>query len=299
MKVRIIVVLLAIAFCQSLFAQGDGSRSHILAPTGVWGINPKWLHLNQNIIPAGNVLVKDVDFTIDVVPTTIIHTFGIKGKNARVLAMINPGSVKGEIATNPDIPDESLSSSGFSDGFVAFEYGFIGAPALNIKEFTKHVPNFTLNGIFRLWYSGTYDSGKLVNLGTNRMTFEIGTPMAIPLSKNPERATWLEVFPSIQFFTDNTDPARSSMAQKTEQKPLFLLENHFSHNFTPKLWGGLDLRFQYGGETIADDIPDDNQLSVVGGGLLMGYQLLPFLGGYVNYGRILAGANGQDLKCSG
>lgn len=293
-KLSIFIAVLVISYFS--YGQGDGSRAHLPAPTGVWGVNPKYLHLNQNIVPAGNILVENVDFTIDVVPTTFFHTFGIKEHYARVLFMVNPGKVTASAASLPAVPVRELSSSGFSDGFVAFEYGIIGAPALQIKEFMNYKPSFSLNGLFRLWYSGSYDSDKLVNLGTNRLTFEIGAPMSIPLSGNVKRAIWLEIFPSIQFFTDNNDPARSSFAQKTQQKPLFLWENHISRNFTDKLWAGIDLRYQYGGETVADGEGDDNLISALGGGIFVGYQALPYLGGYANYGTILAGANGAKSQ---
>ena len=116
---------------------------------------------------------------------------------------------------------------------------------------------------------------KLINLGTNRSTFEIGAAMAIPFHKEvSQHATWLEIMPSVQLFTPNNDPARSSTAQQVKQEPLFILENHLTHNFTKKLWAGVDLRYQLGGTTKADGVSDDNQINMLGGGLNIGYQIL-------------------------
>jgi len=147
-------------------------------------------------------------------------------------------------------------------------------------------------GEVRLWYSGTYSSDVLFNLGTNRVTLQLGLPMAIPLNQNRARAIWLEVVPSIQFFGTNNDPSRSSTADKVEQKPLFIVENHLSYNFTPTLWAVANLRFQYGGETSADDVEDDNTITILGGGLGIGYQVLPPLGIAADYGGVLLSANG-------
>jgi hypothetical protein len=162
---------------------------------------------------------------------------------------------------------------------------------MNVKEFAASPMRFSIFADVRLWYSGTYSSDELFNLGTNRFTFQFGLPMAIPLNKNRARATWLEVAPSLQIFGDNNDPARTSSADKVEQAPLFIVENHLSHNFTPKLWAAANLRFQYGGETSADDVKDDNKITILGGGLGIGYQVLPPLGIAADYGGVLLGDN--------
>lgn len=276
----------------STFAQGDGPRAHLFSPTGVWAINIKYLNLNQNLLPSGNILVKDADITVNIFPTTFVHTFGIGGNFARVFFMVNPGSLEATIDANPLDLEESLQAGGFSDGYVAFEYGFIGAPALNAIEFSKHQPQFSLNGIFKYWYSGSYNSSKLLNLGTNRSAFEIGTTMAIPFHKDvSQNATWLEIMPTVQIYTNNNDPARSNSANQIKQDPLFILENHLTHNFTKKLWAGIDLRYQYGGTTTADGISDDNLINIVGGGLNVGYQISAPLSIFAGYDTILYGDN--------
>lgn len=273
-------------------AQGDGPRNFILAPKGVWGVATNWMYLNQNLLPAGNFLVSDADINATVHPTTLFHTFGIKDRYAQVLVMVNPGSANGRLEDAPSLlPSDELSASGFSDGFVGLNLGLINAPALNVNEYSKHEHAFAMFALFRLWYSGTYDRSKLLNLGTNRLAFEIGTPMTFALHNNPKRATWLEVYPNVLFFTNNNAPARSAMAEETTQKPLFIVENHLTHNLSSKLWAGIDLRYQYGGQSASDGVEDNNRINILGAGLSLGYQFLPFLSGKATYGRILMGDN--------
>jgi hypothetical protein len=275
-------------------AQGDGPRAFLLAPKSVWGINAKWLNLEQNIAP-GNILVPGADIKVDVFPTTVFHTFSIKGHFAQAYVMVNPGSGTASAKGVPEIlplPTTTLNASGFSDGLVAFKMGLKGAPALNAVEFAKSPMRFSLFADVRVWYSGSYESKKLFNLGTNRLTYHLSAPMASPLNKNRARATWLEVVPTVQFFGANTDPARSSTAQETTQAPLFIIENHLSRNLTPKLWVVANLRFQQGGRTSADGVEDDNNQSILGGGFGGGYQALPFLGLSADYGSIISGDNG-------
>ncbi len=292
MKKWLLLILIIIIIPQISFAQGDGPRSHLLSPTGVWALNPKYLNLDQNILPAGNILVEDLDLKINLFPTTFVHTFSLFGKFTRVFAMANPGSLTASTNLAPINTSEELSANGFSDGFVAFEMGIIGAPALNAIEFSQQQPQFSLMGYFRYWYSGTYDSNELINLGTNRSTFEVGTTMAIPFHKDiQQNATWLEIMPTVQFYTANNDPARSSSANKVRQEALFIVENHLTHNFTKKLWAGIDLRYQYGGTTRVDGVSDDNQINILGGGANVGYQIMAPLSIYAGYDTIFYGDN--------
>jgi hypothetical protein len=291
-KLIFFTTLTILFFSISSFAQGDGPHSYLLAPKGVWGVNVKWLNMDQNFIPAGTAFIPGADIHVDVFPTTLFHTFGIGGRFAQAFFMFNPGSATARAKIGPPIgpiPINELNADGFSDGLIGFRLGLMGAPALNVLEFAKAPMKFSLFGEARLWYSGSYESSKLFNLGTNRMTYQFGFPMAIPLNDTRAKAWWLEINPSVMFFADNDDPSRASTADVVEQKPLFLLENHLSHNFSPKFWAGVDLRYQYGGESSADGEPDDNNINILGGGISAGYQLLAPLSINATYGGILVG----------
>lgn len=107
MKIRhFVLAIIGILFIGILkgTGQGDGSRANLLAPNGVWGINPKYLNLDQNLAPVGNILVEGAEFKIDVFPNTFFHTFAIGNCYARVLAMVNPGSGSAQLDPQPDSP---------------------------------------------------------------------------------------------------------------------------------------------------------------------------------------------------
>ena len=87
---RTIILLCSLFIGRTLYAQGDGPRAYLPFPTGVTGVNAKYLYLNQNLLPAGTILVDGADVTANVFPTTIFHTFAIKGSPAMVQFMINP-----------------------------------------------------------------------------------------------------------------------------------------------------------------------------------------------------------------
>jgi hypothetical protein len=291
MKKIIVSTVILLFSLQLSFAQGDGARMTLWGPTGVTGVIPKWMSLNQNITPA-NILVNDADLQINAFPITVIHNFSIANRFAQVMVNAVPGNVTGSIFAPPlgsQIPDKiSVNASGFIDGFVGFKLGLINQPALNAKEYAAYQhKTFSMTSYTRVWYPGSYDENEALNLGSNRWTFEVGFPMNIYLSKNnPKKNTWLEVYPAIHLYTANTAPTKITRADKTEQLPLFSLENHLSHNFTDKLWASLDLRYQYGGELKADGVKQDNMLNVIGGGATIGYQIIPPLGINISYGNV-------------
>ncbi|MEN9569037.1 MAG: hypothetical protein RL172_268 [Bacteroidota bacterium] len=296
-KVSIALVIF-IAGTSNLLAQGDGPRSMLLAPKGLWGVDAKWINLKQNLSPAGNILIPGADLTINLFPITLFHTFGIGGKFAQVYAMVNPGKVKGVINGLP-IPIQDREASGTSDGFIGFKLGLIGAPALNVVQFAGHQKAFSMNFQFRTWYSGSYNSNKAINLGTNRLTFEFGLPMALPFGNNKKYPWWFETMPSVEFYTTNNDPffIPGSRVNSTRQKALFVIENHLSKNITPKFWMGVGLRYQNGGKLVRDDVPQlDSRLNILGAGIDAGYQVLPFLDLKASYGKVLAGYNGATSR---
>jgi len=301
MKKQLLLILITLLTFQFSSAQGDGARMILWGPTGVTGVIPKWISLNQNITPA-NILVNGADVHINAFPITFIHNFGIAGQFAQIMASAIPGNVTGTLLipdSDTQIPTSiSINSGGFSDGFIGFKIGLINQPALNVIEYSsyKH-KTFSMSGYTRLWYPGSYDKNEALNLGSNRFTFELGVPMNIYLSKkNPKRTTWLEVYPAIHLYTANTDPTTITMANKTEQLPLFSLENHLSHNFTDKLWASLDLRYQYGGELKADGVKQDNQINALAGGATIGYQIIPPLAMHLSYGSIFTNPSNVEAN---
>jgi len=287
-----LLTLITLSSAAAVFAQGDGPRSFLLLPKGVFGVNARWLGMNQNMNATSTILVPRSEIKINVFPITLYHTFSLAGHFAQVSLMVNPGSISASALDVPPViplPTNKISTSGFSDGFVAFKLGLAGAPAVDVFSYMKKPMQFSLFADLRYWYSGSYDAGKALNMGTNRPTFQIGLPMAIPLNKDMQRATWLEVSPSVMIFGSNNQPARGTGADKITQSAIFSLENHLSHNITPKFWAFANLLYRLGGKTTSDGEVNDNKQNILGGGAGVGYQFMPYLGAYADYGTIFTG----------
>jgi hypothetical protein len=278
-------------------AQGDGPESHFIKPQKMWGLNFKYLNLNQNLSVNGDILTPNLDLEINSFPITAFHVFSIKGLHAEVIAMMNPTSISSSFRAAPALDNRDNSKSGFSDGFIGFKIGMVNGKAKSLEEYASSKIDFVMMSYFRIWYSGSYDKKELVNIGTNRTTFEYGIPTTMPLFSKNNSSTNLELFPSIRFFTKNDDllinPVSGQTVEKT-QNPLFVFENHIIHNFNKKLRATLNGRYQLGGETTTAGIKDDNAFNNYGGTIGVGYQFHPLVYFHIDYGGILFGGGDAE-----
>jgi hypothetical protein len=288
---RSALVLLVVMTVVSLLtvpaeAQGDGPHSLPLLPVGMNFFVALPLGLSGNFNPSQTVLIPGANVDVFAVPLTYIRTFSLGGRFGRVFvtAPLATLDASGDIAApGSGTLNVSRGRSGWMDPMVTLHLGLVGAPALKGPEFVKHPKSFQMVAIAGAGIPiGTYDPDRLINLGTNRWSFRLGVGTVMPLAK----ATAWEAANSVFLFTDNKDVF--GPAGMRSQDPLIVSENHFTHSFSPKWWGSVDLRYQYGGETATDGVPDDNLANILGGGLTLGHQFTPHFGGYASYGRVLA-----------
>lgn len=274
------------------YSQGDGPESHFLKPQKMWGLNVKYLNLSQNMSVNGDLLTPNLNLEINSYPITLFHVFSIKGQHAEIVAMMNPTSISSRLNLPEPLEDRFFDESGFSDGFIGLKIGMVNAKAISLEEYMNNKINFTMMSYFRVWYSGSYNKNELVNIGTNRTTFEYGIPTTMPLWAKGNASTNLELFPSIRFFTKNKDvlanPITNEFVTRT-QAPLFVFENHIIHNFNKKLRATLNGRYQVGGQTTTNGIKDGNTFNNYGGTIGLGYQLHPLVYLHADYGGILFG----------
>ena len=276
-------------------AQGDGPHNLPLIPIGTNIFTPQVLVLSGNFNPQGTVLVPGAEIDVIAAPITYIRTFAMGSRFGRLFLVAPISTIDASVAAFDPISGvlrtPERRRSGFMDPMVTMHIGLVGAPALTLPEFVKHKKSFQMVAILGTSIPvGTYDSDRLINLGTNRWSFRTGIGTVFPFGNR----TALEMSNNLYFFTDNTDV--SGPADERSQAPLYVLENHLTHNFTPKFWGSLEARYQYGGTTTTDERDDDNLTNALGGGASLGYQLTPHFGTWVTYGQVLAKKGDAEQK---
>jgi hypothetical protein len=280
-------------------AQGDGPRAWLLAPDGLNAVAFTWMDLSSNYNFGGDILIPGADLDADIEALSYNRFFGIGGRFAQFQATAIFGGIHGTVTLGPGSPLPNFPPGvyptrrfrGFSDPAFALRVGLAGAPALELPEFVEHEQGFQLYALLQAGVPiGEYDSNQLVNLGTNRWFFRVGPTMVVPL-RTGATPTFLEIIPTVSFFTQNDDVA--GRAATRTQDPLFVTETHLTHNLTPKFWIGGDVRYQYGGETTTDGIADDNRANALGAGIGMGYQILRPLGVFATWGKVVAEDDGS------
>ena len=287
------------------YSQGDGPNSHLLIPNNLLGLNAKYLYFQQNLSINGDILNTDLDLEAHSFPLTAYYTFGIKGNFVQATFMANPTTIKLDANSSLSLPfrdpsrKRSNEVSGFSDGFIGLKVGMINSKVITLEEYETLKPRFFMASYFRYWYSGSYDKNENLNIGTNRSTFEYGLPMNIPIAKQGNSYTNLELFPSIRFYSKNKEvllnPLSDQYVEKT-QKPQVYLESHFIHTFSKKIWLTFNGIYQIGGETTTNGIDDDNKINMLSASFGAGYQIADFLAFHVDYGGTLFGKNDAESK---
>ena len=255
-----------------------------LAPTGLNIVSGTYMHMWSNFNFQQDILIRNGNINSDVVALAYLRTFSIGGQFAQIWLTPIWGSVSGDYEPAPGVPNIDVPTvSGFADPYVAMRIGLHGAPGLPLARFVKHKPEFQVYALVGATIPvGEYNAAQPLNLGTNRWSIRLALPMVQPLF-NPAKPLLIEITPEIFLFTTNNDPFGPSTFRT--QAPIAMLESHVSYNLTKKLWVAGDLRYQVGGETSSNDIPDGNSLNHSGGNLDVGYQLLRPLSLFVGLRR--------------
>ena len=119
--------------------------------------------------------------------------------------------------------------------------------ALSLKEFRNYqqdtIMGFTLKLTAPL---GDYDSDKLLNIGTNRWSFEPG----IGISKALEKWT-LEASAAAAFYTDNND---FNNGQTRQQDAVYSTQLHVTRTFPRNVWIAVSATYYTGGRTTVEGV---------------------------------------------
>lgn len=166
--------------------------------------------------------------------------FDLWGRAAKFDVAVPYGSLSG--SANYRGADVQREVNGPGDPVLRLSWNFIGAPALSAREFQSYQQDLIVGASLQVSVpAGQYDSGKLVNLGTNRWFFkpEIGASKAL--------GRWtLEAMGAVTFFTTNDDFFGGN---RRAQDPLYSLQAHVIRDVGAGRWISIDGTYFGGGRT--------------------------------------------------
>jgi len=196
------------------------------------------------------------------------RTFGVFGKVGRVdlIQAWNDSEWAGMLDGQP----ASTRRRGLADTRIRLSANIVGAPPLAGKDYAAYRAGTKVETIVGVGLAvdlptGQYDSGKLINLGSNRFAFN--PQLGIVHS----RGDWsFETTGSVWFYTDNDAFFHGNTLG---QQPLGTLQAHVTHDFGPRLWLTASTGFEFGGRTSINGEPNDDRREDLLWALTAGYTL--------------------------
>jgi hypothetical protein len=264
--------------------------SYTNAPIGLNFLIAGYSHQWGSVLADPTAPVRDVSARVDagnLAYSRIMDFWGQSGSVAVVLPyawLDASGEVFGQ--------SRSVGRAGLADMTLRLAINLLGAPALSLQEFAKYRQD-TIVGVTLVMTAptGQYDSGRLINIGTNRWSFkpEIGVSQAL--------GAWtLEAAAGVTLFTDNDAFAGDNTRA---QAPLYSVQAHAIYTFNPRLWAALDGTFYSGGRTTLNGVQGDDLQSNSrwGGTLAWSLNRHQSIKGYFSSG--VAARTGTDFNVVG
>jgi hypothetical protein len=209
-----------------------------------------------------------------------IRTFQMLDKTARieVRQAWQEGTWSGTLAGEPT----AVSREGLADTFVRLAVNLIGSPPLKGEAFAEYRALTEIDTIVGAALglqlpTGNYLEDKLINLGSNRITFR---PQ---LGMQHKHYAWIfELTGTASLYTDNTSFFNGN---HLEQAPLFSVDGSIEYDFASGLWVSAGAGLALGGQSTLNGIEKDDRRQDIGWSLSAGFPLargLSFKASYIS-----------------
>jgi hypothetical protein len=150
--------------------------------------------------------------------------------------------------------DSSITRSGLGDTRFRLSVLLLGAPATTLQEFVKSSPQTVLGASLTVIApTGQVLSDKLINLGTNRWSFNPEIGLSYMLTKQ----WYIDLYTGVWLFTNNNSFYPGNSLRR--QDPLIAVQTHISYNFNPLMWAAIDFTYYTGGQSSVNDVYNDDR----------------------------------------
>jgi len=226
-------------------AQSLEPRAYSNAPVGLNFVLAGYQNSSGALLFDPSLPITDTKATVDLGLLGYVRTLDVAG-NLSKFGII--------------LPYASLSASGFIDGNFRtrdtnglgdptfyFSYNFYGAPALSMEEFRNFQPGTVSGFTIKLTAPlGEYESDKIINISTNRWSFEPGIGISKPVGN------WtLEASAAATFYTDNND---FDNGKTRHQDNIYSTQFHVTYSFPRNIWAAISATYYTGGQTTIEGV---------------------------------------------
>ena len=241
----VLIATVLIAVASSAHAQRIEPRSYINAPVGINFLALGYGNSSGALLFDPAIPITDADANVDMAVLGYVRTLGIAGKSAKAGVILPYASLNADGYLDGNYV--TREQTGVADPAFFFSVNLYGAPALSLEEFKDYQQDTIIGLSFRLTApTGVYQTDKLINIGTNRWSFEpeLGISKAI--------GPWtLDGAAAVVFYTDNDE---FDTDQTRQQEPIYSTQFHVSYTFSNRIWASLGVTYYTGGRTTIDAV---------------------------------------------
>ena len=247
--VIVIVVLALISTTSSVKAQTLEPRAYANAPVGMNFLLIGYQNSKGGLLFDPAVPITDANADIDMGLLAYVRTLDVAGKSAKVGMILPYASLYADGYLNGNF--RTREADGLADPAFYFSINFYGAPAVSLKEFKDYKQDTIIGFTFKLVPPlGAYEADRLINIGTNRWTFEPGLGVSKALGK------WtLEASVAADIYTDNND---FDNGKTREQDNIYSTQFHVIYSFPHNIWAAVSATYYTGGQTTIEGVSNDD-----------------------------------------
>jgi len=280
-------LVIILSFGGPALAGDDGARAYWKGRAGTQGVSFQYLRLDlqaadsQQFAP-GQFIYANADIEASIVIANYVRHMTLFNRPSSFAVTLAGGDIDVDVNTKapgqfvpPGIAEGtafSQSGTGYADPSMQLVVNLFCTPPLKANfDLLDYEPTWTLDAAVMLGVPiGEYDDNKLVNLGLNRWFGRIAFPLKYHFGVFTRGyMSSFELIPSVWLFTDNDD----FMGQKLENDPMWQIEAHLTHDFTPSFFGSLDLLYRGGFQSEIDGVEVGEDLDIGNLGFTLNYQV--------------------------
>jgi len=233
-------------------AQEIEPRAYVNLPIGVNFLVAGYAHSTGGLSTDPSLPVADAHLKIDTGVLGYARSLDLWGRSGRLDVVVPYSRLSGTalVAGQPAARDVN----GLGDPRLRLSMNFYGAPALSLPEFVAYRQDLVVGASMQVTApAGQYDSGRAINLGTNRWSVkpDVGLSKAFG-------ALLVDMTAGVTVFSANSD---FFGGQKLEQAPIYSMQSNVSYTFNGGVWASLGATYYTGGRTTVNGVRKDNALN--------------------------------------
>ena len=182
-----------------MYAQLTGAHSYDNTPVGLNQIEVAYAYTHGNASIDTALIVQGAQFNLNEGSISYTRYFGFVHRLAWAEASVPLAGLSGSV------DDTVLKGSTTGVGDSSYTLGMLlkGGSALSVEQFADYKPTTTVGVSLTIAApTGGYNSNKLLNLGSDRWSFEPEIAFSHPFGS--EQKWQLDAYANAYFFTDNT-----------------------------------------------------------------------------------------------